>query len=120
MTDNFRTLKLVNELRNQDKYDKISYGLEKKEDITMSIWKGIVIDKHGNLTTLRIYCGKNYPKTPPIVELISTKNKKVPTMFVKKYGDMLCLKKGYLKKWIPASTIADIMIDFKNVINKHN
>ncbi len=120
MADNFRTLKLLSELRNKDTYNNISYGVEKKDDYTMSIWKGIVIDKYGELTTLRIYCGKNYPKESPIVELVSTKNKKVHTMFIKKYGDMICLKKEYLKKWIPASNMAGVLINFKKIVDKYS
>lgn len=102
-----RNFKLLEEIDNDSKYNGISYGLKRADDIELKEFTGMIIDNNGNISNFEIYCSNEYPKKPPTVKLINTSSKKVLEHF-----DNLMLKSScdVIKSWKESSSIADILI----------
>ncbi|TPX14538.1 uncharacterized protein E0L32_005230 [Thyridium curvatum] len=77
-----RNFKLLAELEKGEKgmgAGACSYGLEDPEDIYMSNWRGTIWGPpHGNhenrIYELKMNCGPNYPKEPPLIHFVSQIN----------------------------------------------
>ncbi|RPA82191.1 UBC-like protein [Ascobolus immersus RN42] len=77
-----RNFRLLEELEKGEKglgADGCSYGLTDSDDVMMSKWNGTILGPphsvHENrIYSLEIYCGDNYPDSPPQVRFISKIN----------------------------------------------
>ncbi|KAK0615302.1 ubiquitin-conjugating enzyme/RWD-like protein [Bombardia bombarda] len=77
-----RNFKLLAELEKGEKgmgAGACSYGLEDPDDIYMTYWRGTIWGPpHGNhenrIYELKMECGPNYPKEPPLIHFVSQIN----------------------------------------------
>ncbi|KAL8284564.1 hypothetical protein RB601_006819 [Gaeumannomyces tritici] len=77
-----RSFKLLAELEKGEKglgAGACSYGLEDSEDILLTNWRGTIWGPpHGNhenrIYELKMHCGDNYPKEPPVIHFVSQIN----------------------------------------------
>ena len=102
-----RNFKLLEEIENDSKYNGISYGLKKADDIDLREFTGMVIDEKGNISTFEIYCSDEYPRKPPIVKLINTNNRRVYDQFENSILKKTC---DVISRWKETSCMADILV----------
>ena len=110
-----RSFKLLEELDNRSNYTGISYGLDDPNDSTLTKWTAMVIDSAGRMSSFIIICDLTYPLNCPLVELMSTENSKVKSLFTKK-NNKLVLKSSLsaIKNWTLQSSIANILLEIQN------
>jgi ubiquitin-conjugating enzyme E2 variant len=77
-----RTFRLYDELEKGEKGlgdQSVSYGLDKGDDQTFTMWNGTIVGPpstnfDGRIYFLNITCGENYPKEQPQVKFCSKIN----------------------------------------------
>ncbi|KAF2600758.1 hypothetical protein F2Q68_00008785 [Brassica cretica] len=57
----------------------VSYGMDDADDILMQSWTGTIIGPHstayeGKIFQLKLFCGKDYPQSPPTVRFLTRIN----------------------------------------------
>ena len=107
-----RNFKLLDELDNVKKYNNISYGLTSNDDNLMHSWNGTIFHNNGDISTLEIYVGDDYPTKPPTVKLLeyndeSNQGCRLARLFNK--NRELSSTFNIIKNWSPAFSIGDIL-----------
>mmetsp|Transcript_5532 Transcript_5532/g.14369 ORF Transcript_5532/g.14369 Transcript_5532/m.14369 type:complete len:122 (+) Transcript_5532:109-474(+) len=65
-----RSFRLLEELERAEKGQvdgTISYGLEREDDVDLVHWVASVMDRNGDLHSMTLECGPDYPSAPPTV-----------------------------------------------------
>ena len=119
-----RSFRLLEELETGEKSQNlpynISYGLTNASDASLSSWTGTIPGPQntkfdGRLIEISIYCSDSYPNAPPQVNFRS----KVNLPFVLPDGSINIGQFPLLKNWNPKTTIAAILIEIHNQMQKH-
>ena len=132
-----RNFRLLEELEKGEKGigdGSCSYGLEDGDDIMMSNWNGTIIGPghvrcivlvprcsltdiqtvHENrIYSLKIYCGENYPDSPPVIQFLSRVN--VP--FVNQTdGKVDPSKLSVLSNWTRNYSIESVLVEMRKCV----
>ncbi len=65
-----RSFRLLEELERAEKGQVdgyISYGLEQEDDVNLVNWVASIMDRNGDLHSLKLKCPEDYPSRPPTV-----------------------------------------------------
>ncbi|WZN64128.1 ubiquitin-conjugating enzyme E2 [Chloropicon roscoffensis] len=70
MADVPRSFRLLEELERAEKGQvdgTISYGLDQEDDVNLVHWVASIMDRNGDLHSLKLECSPEYPQRPPKV-----------------------------------------------------
>lgn len=113
-----RTFRLYEELEKGEKAQssgEVSYGLDKGDDQTFTMWNGTIIGPANTNMDNRIYflqikCGENYPKVQPEVRFMSKIN--IPSVN-QSNGQVDPKKFPLFVKWNWETTIEKILLGLR-------
>ncbi|KAH3765888.1 ubiquitin-conjugating enzyme [Pelomyxa schiedti] len=89
----------------------VSYGLEREDDMTLSNWNCTIFGPQGTtfegrILSLKLICGKDYPRVPPTVKFVSKVNMNIVDS---RNGTILPACRGY-QEWANKCTIAQLLM----------
>eukprot|EP01134_Creolimax_fragrantissima_P001281 CFRG1281T1 len=120
-----RNFVLLDELEKGEKGigdGSVSYGLDGDDLTTLSCWNGTIIGKprcvfENRIYSLKIFCGPEYPDTPPEVRFIT----KVSLRFVNSDGQVILPKLKKLSPWSRNFRLEDILREIReSMVSREN
>jgi len=113
-----RNFRLLDELEKGEKGigdGTVSYGLDNNDDNMMRHWNGSIIGPPGTIHdariyTLRIFCGDNYPKSPPEIYFVTRVNMGCVNSSNGKVEPRMFAPLGH---WNQASTLESVLKDLR-------
>ncbi len=109
-----RSFRLLEELERAEKGQvdgTISYGLEVEDDVDLVHWVASVMDRNGDLLSLKLECGPEYPSKPPKVFFVNRLDNKFVLPDGQVNGNF-----GMLKDWNSSYTIEKLLRGIRDTI----
>ncbi len=112
-----RNFRLLEELEYAEKGSccgYVSYGLERGDDVMLREWNATIFGPPGTafdnrIMTLRLTCGDNYPREPPVVRFVT----RVNLQGVDPSNGSVDLRKFFPTGWSPTTTMEKLLMEIR-------